>query len=809
MLNVKQWSTDWAGRTLTFEVGKLALQATASLTVQYGDTKLLATVVLSDTIRDGVDYFPLSVEFQEKLNAAGKIKGSRFIKMEGRPSDDSILTGRLIDRSIRPLFDTSIRNDLQVAITPLSIDKDADAAVVGLIAASAVVAISPIIFDGPIGGARVGRDADGTFILNPTSEQIEATGMDVFVSGTPDKLVMVEAAASEIPEADMYAAMKWGCEQLAPVIDIISKMAADLGTTKEAVAAEKTTMDEMKDVANAYLASMADTHMYDRKRTGKKERNEMIAMLADGLKAHLLEKGYEEDSFGKILKEVKYMISDVVSKRILDKGERLDGRALDEVRELYGEVDLVPRVHGASLFMRGDTQVLNTVALGAPGDVQLLDTMQEDDTTKRYMHHYFDAPFTYGEAGFFRGPSRRAIGHGALAEKALLPVLPAVEDFPYTMRVVSEIMGSNGSSSMASTCASSLTLMAAGVPIKRAVAGIAMGLASESDESGNITRFKVLTDLQDVEDGNGGMDFKITGTTEGITAIQMDTKTKGLTWEIVDQTVKQSAAARKGILEMMHGVIAEPRAELSPYAPRIVTIQIDPEKIGDIIGPGGKTIKKIIEETGVDIDIEDDGRVLITSTDAEGTDKAIQIIKDLTREIEAGEEFEGKVVRIEDFGAFVNLIPGKDGLVHVSEMAWERTDKPSDVVSIGDMVKVKVKEIDNMGRVNLSMKVLKPKPEGYQERPPRDNNRGGGNRNGGPRNNGPRPHGGKPSGQHHGHARNSGARHAPRPPHGDRPRHDAPKPTTPTYTDNPANAGAKAEGGKKKGGLFGFGRKDV
>lgn len=805
MLDVKQWSTEWAGRTLTFEVGKLALQATAALTVQYGDTKVLATVVLSDSIRDGVDYFPLSVEFQEKLNAAGKIKGSRFIKLEGRPSDDAVLTGRLIDRSIRPLFDTSLRNDLQVVITPLSIDKDADTAVVGLIAASAVVAISPIAFDGPIAGARIGRDADGSLVLNPTLEQIAEHGMDIFVAGTPDKLVMVEAAASEIPESEMYTAMKWGCAALTPVIDLIATMVTALGTTKIEAAAAASELDTMKAIASAFLADNADSMMYDRARTGKKERNDMIAALADGLKAHLLEKGYEEDKMGKVLKEVKYLISEVVSKRILDKGQRLDGRKLDEVRELYGEVDLVPRVHGASLFMRGDTQVLNTIALGAPGDVQLLDTMQEDDTTKRYMHHYFDAPFTYGEAGFFRGPSRRAIGHGALAEKAILPVLPPVEEFPYTMRSVSEIMGSNGSSSMASTCASSLTLMAAGVPIKRAVAGIAMGLASESDVNGTITRYKVLTDLQDVEDGEGGMDFKITGTSEGITAIQMDTKTKGLTWEIVDQTMKQSADARKEILAMMATVIAAPRAELSPYAPRIVTLQINPEKIGDIIGPGGKTIKKIVEETGVDIDIEQDGRVLITSKDAAATERAIQIITDLTREIEAGEEFDGKVVRLEDFGAFVELLPGKDGLVHVSEMAWERTNKPSDLVKLGDIVKVKVKEIDNLGRVNLSMKVLVPKPAGYEERPPRDAARGprpGGDR--GPRNHGPRPDGGKPHGQHQGHARNSGARHATRPPHGDRPPHETPKPVTPTYTDNPANAGAKKDNGKK--GLFGFKR---
>jgi polyribonucleotide nucleotidyltransferase len=463
--------------------------------------------------------------------------------------------------------------------------------------------------------------------------------------------------------------------------------------------------------------------------------------------------------------------------------------------------------------MRGDTQVLNTIALGAPGDVQLLDTMQEDDTTKRYMHHYFDAPFTYGEAGFFRGPSRRAIGHGALAEKAILPVLPTVEDFPYAMRSVSEIMGSNGSSSMASTCASSMTLMAAGVPIKRAVAGIAMGLASESDANGTITRYKVLTDLQDVEDGEGGMDFKITGTTEGITAIQMDTKTKGLTWEIVDQTVKQSAVARKQILAMMATIIAEPRAELSEYAPRIVTLQINPEKIGDIIGPGGKTIKKIVEETGVDIDIEQDGRVLITSKDAEGTQKAIDIIKNLTREIEAGEIFEaGKVVRVEEFGAFVELVPGKDGLVHVSEISWERTDKVSDVLKLGDIVKVKVKEIDNQGRVALTIKGLTPKPEGYQERPPRSNDRGprpGGNsrgpRPGGDR--GPRPaqDGNRSTGG--GYIKNSGPHHAPRPPHGDRPAHVPPAAAQHTYTDNPANSGAKTDGGKKKG-LFGFGKKN-
>jgi len=433
------------------------------------------------------------------------------------------------------------------------------------------------------------------------------------------------------------------------------------------------------------------------------------------------------------LNNIKEYVAEVITKRILDKDERLDGRSLTEIRELLSEVDILPRVHGSALFMRGDTQVLSVTTLGAPGQVQTLDSMEEEGT-KRYMHHYNDGPYSYGEAKPMRGPSRRAIGHGALAERALEPVLPPAEEFPYAMRVVSEVMGSNGSSSMASTCASSLTLMAAGVPIKKAVAGIAMGLAS--DKKGN---WKILTDLQDVEDGPGGMDFKIAGTKDGITAVQMDTKTHGLTWDIVEETLKRSKDARAEILAVMNKIIAEPRADLSPYAPRIITIQIDPEKIREVIGPGGKIINKIIEDTGVQIDIEQDGRVMVTSNDAEGMQKAIQIIKSLTREVEAGETFEGTVVRLEDFGAFVQILPNKDGLVHVSEISWERTNKPSDALKLGDKVNVKVKEIDNLGRVNLSMKALLTRPEGAQDysdsRPPRsgggrggfgDRNRGGG-----------------------------------------------------------------------------------
>jgi len=437
----------------------------------------------------------------------------------------------------------------------------------------------------------------------------------------------------------------------------------------------------------------------------KKERNEMIAEIKEKAVEALASSAIEEDFHGKALSNLKLYVSKEITKRILENGQRLDGRKLTEIRGLLSEVDLLPRVHGSAMFMRGDTQALSVVTLGSPGDVQLLDTMEKDGT-KRYMHHYNDAPYTYGEAGPMRGPSRRAIGHGALAERALEPVLPAVEKFPYTIRVVSEIMGSNGSSSMASTCGSSLSLMASGVPLTRSVAGIAMGLAS--DASGKWT---VLTDLQDVEDGPGGMDFKIAGTEQGITAVQMDTKTDGLTWDIVEQAVNQSKAARTEILGVMAGAIAESRTELSPYAPRIETIQINPEKIGDVIGPGGKTIKKLVEETGAQIDIEQDGRVMITTNDGEAMRLAVEKIQLIVKEIEAGEIYDGKVVRIEDFGAFVNLIPGKDGLVHVSEISWDHVSKPSDELKLNQIVKVKVKEIDNLGRVNLSMKALLPRPE--------------------------------------------------------------------------------------------------
>lgn len=710
MLDIKSWSLEWGGRTLTIETGRFALQSTRSVTVRYGDTVLMATVVKSPNVRPGLDYFPLMVDFEEKLYAAGKIKGSRFIKREGRPSDESILMGRLVDRSIRPLFDDRMRNDVQVVVTPLAIDGQNDAAIVGLVAACAVLTISSLPWNGPIAAARVGMDKDGGFLLNITQDQLmENNALDLVVAGTSEKLVMVEAGASEVPEKTILEAIQWGLKQTQIVVDFLKKIQAEAGSPKEVVEVntEETPIAKAKKIVTEFMANSADTMIFNSVKISRQERNAMLDTIKTAVKEKLTAEGIEETVQINVFAELKYLVGDVISERILDKEQRLDGRALTEIRELQTAVDLLPRVHGSGMFMRGDTQVLSVVTLGAPGDVQTLDTMEEEGK-KRYMHHYNDTPFAYGEAGPLRGPGRRAIGHGALAERALEPVLPAEIDFPYAIRVVSEVMGSNGSSSMASTCGSTLSLMAAGVPIKKPVAGIAMGLAS--DEKG---RWKVLTDLQDIEDGHGGMDFKIAGTRDGITAIQMDTKTQGLSWEIVEQTIKQAREARLVILDTMKAVIAEPRPDLSEFAPRIITIQIDPEKIRDVIGPGGKVINKIIDETGVQIDIEQDGRVMVTSNNAEGMQKAIKIIESLTKDVQPGEIYEGPVVRMEDFGVFVQILPNKDGMVHVSEISWNRVGRPSDVLKMGEIVKVKVKEIDNLGRVNLTIKELTEKPEGW------------------------------------------------------------------------------------------------
>lgn len=735
-MEIRTWSLNWGGRELTVEVGHFALNTNASCTVRLGDTVLLATAVRSKTTREGLDFFPLMVNFEEKLYAAGKIKGSRFIKREGRPTEDSILSGRLVDRSIRPLFSTNERHDVQVILTALSYDSENDPQIPSLIAASIALSISDIPWDGPIAGVRYGK-VDGAWKVNPTVIERLRAEADLVIAGSAEKLIMVEAACKDVPDAEVVEAMKKGAVELKPVVDFIAKIQTEIGKTK--VDLHPTTNEfEAKLVAaesdaRELIKSHVNDWMFDVVKAGRAERVLMVDRFAEAIKQLLESKETDEVVKKIVLARVKIYVEEFISERLLAKEQRLDGRKLNEIRSLDIEVGLLPRTHGTGMFKRGDTQVLSVVTLGAPGDVQTIDTMEEDGT-KRYMHHYNDTPATYGETGPLRGAGNRSIGHGALAERALEPMLPAENDFPYAIRVVSEVFGSNGSSSMASTCGSTLALMDAGVPLKKPVAGIAMGLAS--DDKG---KYKIITDLQDVEDGPGGMDFKITGTANGITAIQMDTKTHGLSWEIVEQTFKQSKEARLKILEAMIKVIAEPRKEMSPYAPRIETIMIDPEKIRDVIGPGGKMINKIIAECGVEIDIEDDGRVCVTSTDREGMARAINWVKELTHEVVAGEQYEGTVVRLEDFGVFVQVLPGQDGLVHVSEIAWGHTNRPSDVLKLGDKVKVIVREIDSMGRINLSIKQLLPKPEGYIDRPAFDRGprgamqrggRGGGGRGG-------------------------------------------------------------------------------
>ncbi len=735
---IKQWSLNWAGRTLTVETGKFALQTNASCTVRYGDTVILATATMSGKTREGIDFFPLMVNFEEKLYAAGKIKGSRFIKREGRPTDDAILSGRLVDRSIRPLFDQNMRSDVQVILTALSYDPENDPQIPALVAASIALSLSNIPWAGPIGGVRIGK-VNGAWKVNPAVAEREAGAGDIIIAGTPERLVMVEGECQEIPEAEIMAAMKQGAEALAPLMQFIKTIVSEAGQAKidpRAKTMEKeAALAAIEKEADAFIQSHVSDWIFDSAKPGRAERVAMVDKFSEAIKEMLTAKeGVDEAHTKIILGRVKTYVEKYITEQILKNEQRLDGRKLTDVRPLTIETALLPRTHGSGMFQRGDTQVLSVVTLGAPGDVQTLDTMEEEGT-KRYMHHYSDTPATYGETGPLRGPGNRAIGHGALAERALEPVLPAETDFPYAIRVVSEVLGSNGSSSMASTCGSTLALMDAGVPIKKPVAGIAMGLASEGLDGLSTApsttlgvRWKVLTDLQDIEDGPGGMDFKITGTRDGITAMQMDTKTHGLSWDIVEETFAQSREARVKILDAMTSVIAAPRPDLSPFAPRIVTIIINPDKIRDVIGPGGKMINKIIAETGVSIDIEDDGRVFVTSDDAAGMEKAVQWVKDLTREVQSGETFDGTVVRLEDFGAFVNILPGQDGLVHVSEIAWARTNRPSDVLRLGDKVKVLVREIDNLGRINLSMKQLLPKPDGFVEQPAFDR----GPRRGGP-----------------------------------------------------------------------------
>ncbi len=728
----KVFKREWLGRPLIIKTGKVAKQADAAVWVQYGETVVQATVVQARSERAGIEFFPLMVDLQEKLYAAGIIKGSRWIKREGRPTDQSVLTGRMIDRAIRPLFITGDNRDVQIIISVLAVDQENDHDIVALLAASAALAMSGLNWKGPIGGVRVAL-IDNKFVFNPTYKEQNKSTLDLIVAGTDKKVIMLEAGAQEVPENLILEAIMAGQKELQGAIELIKELQQNTVAKLEPLVIqepedeeEKKALEEEKkllEISRAWLKNNVNKILFNREYYTKGERKLAVKAIKEQLRNYLKSQKIAKDEINNIIKKTaEEAIDTEVTRAIIEDKKRVDGRALDEIRPLSAEVSILPRDHGTSLFSRGETQVMSIVTLGAPGLEQSLESI-EGESKKRYMHHYNFPPYSVGEVSPLRGTGRREIGHGALAEKALLPVIPEKDKFSYTIRVVSETLGSNGSSSMASTCASTLALMDAGVPIKKPVVGIAMGLASNDDMS----KWEVITDIQDLEDGDGGMDFKITGTDTGLTAIQLDTKTDGLTEEIISKTLSQGRVALNQILTVVKKAIPEPRAELSEYAPRLVSFNVDPEKIGAIIGPGGKIINKIIEETGVSIDIEDDGLVTICGTDSVMVEKAVNQVKTLVHVFKAGEIIKGKVVRILDFGAFISLNSSQDGMVHVSELAPYRIEKPSDFLNIGDEVTVKIKEIDDQGRINLTMKGLSENEQLWKEEKGKSNNSFGSN----------------------------------------------------------------------------------
>ncbi|MDD3487016.1 MAG: polyribonucleotide nucleotidyltransferase [Candidatus Moranbacteria bacterium] len=697
-MSVKKFETEIAGRKLVLETGLLAGQANASITARYGDTVVLATAVMSRAAREGMNYFPLMVDYEEKFYASGKIKGSRFIKREGRPTDEAVLNGRLIDRTLRPLFNQQMRNEVQVIITVLSIDQENDPALVGTIAASAALAVSDIPWNGPVGAVRIG-EKNGEIVINPFNGDLASSAYDIFACGVEGKINMIETGAREVSEEKIFAAFVEAQKVIDQIVAFINGIQKEIGKTKREAIIIAPDEGFKKEIVGQFSEKIAPA-LY------QKDHNIQTQMqndLFDEVAAYVKEKYPEEASNKKelALAAVDAEMERLFEENVLEKDERPDGRKLDEVRPISCQAGLLPRTHGSALFTRGETQVLSVVTLGAPGMEQIVDTMELDEK-KRFMHHYNFPPFSVGEVRPMRGPGRREIGHGALAEKALVSVAPDKGKFPYTIRVVSEVLSSNGSSSMASTCASNLALMDAGVPTKAVIGGISVGIVV-----GSGGKYKLLSDIQGPEDHFGGMDFKITGSKEGITAIQLDVKVDGLTADMIRDTLEQSRKNRIAIINIMNETIDAPRADLSPYAPRVITIRINPDKIRDVIGPGGKVINQIIDETGVEIDIEDDGLVFITSDNKEAGEKALQWVKNLTHEVVAGEEFKGRITRILNFGAFAEILPGQEGLVHISEISEKRIGKVDDVLKVGQIVNVKVKEIDNLGRINLTMRGLK------------------------------------------------------------------------------------------------------
>lgn len=690
-----------AGQSLSLEVGRVAKQADGAVFVTYGETVVLVTATMSKEPREGIDFFPLLVDYEERLYAAGKIPGG-FIKREGRPSEAAILAARTIDRPLRPLFPEGFRNDVQIVATVLSVDQDHSPEIAAMIGASAALTISPIPFEGPIGAVQVSY-LNGEYIINPTAAEQEDSDLNLIVAGTEDAIMMVEAGAHELSEEIVLDGILRGHDEIKRIVAFQRELQQKVGKEKTEVAVAE--LD--REIVEQVTAFAAEKMLAAIRTEEKLAREAAIEDVEAEVAAHFLALWGEEEYQAKakdVAGTLENLVREEVRRLIAQDQVRPDGRGVDEIRPISCEVGVLPRTHGSGLFTRGQTQVLTVGTLGAASDEQILDGLGEEES-KRYMHHYNFPSYSVGEVRPMRGPGRREIGHGALAERALLPVLPDEEAFPYTIRLVSEVLESNGSSSMASVCGSTLALMDAGVPITKPVAGIAMGLIKHGDH------LSILSDIQGMEDHLGDMDFKVAGTKDGITAIQMDIKISGISREVLSQALEQAKQGRLFILGKMAEAIAEPRAELSPHAPRIFTMEIHPDKIRDVIGPGGKQIKRIIDETGVKIDIEDDGRVFIAAVDGDAGERAAAIINDLVREPEVGELYLGKVTRIMNFGAFVEILPGKEGLVHISQLAHERVGKVEDVVQVGDQIMVKLTEIDRQGRLNLSRKEAMPKED--------------------------------------------------------------------------------------------------
>ena len=702
----KSYSTNLAGRELTIETGKIAGLANGSVVVKYGDTVVMVNVTAAKEPKEGTDFFPLSVDYEEKLYAVGKIPGS-YTKREGKPTDKAILTSRAIDRPLRPLFPKDFRNDVCVTATVLSVEQDNSPEVCSMIGAACALEISDIPFNGPTAAVAVGW-VDGEIVINPTVEQRKKSKLTATVAGTLEKITMIEAGADEIPNDTMLEAIKKAHEEIKNICNFISKIKQEIGKPKFEYKSFAVDPEFYQDI----VANFKDRMYQDVQAQEKEVRDANIEKITEDITAYITEK-YGEDAAEERKMEIADSIHDLekacVREMILEEHKRPDGRKIDEIRPLSCEVGVLPRTHGSAIFTRGQTQVMSVVTLGMISEEQMLDGIDEEET-KRYMHQYNFPSYSVGEAKPSRGPGRREIGHGALAEKALVPVIPSEADFPYAIRVVSEVLSSNGSTSQGSVCGSTLSLLDAGVPLKDMVAGIAMGLIKHDD------KVAVLSDIQGMEDHLGDMDFKVAGTEKGITAIQMDIKIAGIDKEILAKALTQAKAGRIHILNEMRKTISAPKPELSKYAPKIITMNINPDKIRDVIGPGGKVITKIIEETGVKIDIEQTGEVFIAGIDADMIKLAQKKIHDIVAEAEVGQTYTGKVTRIMNFGAFVEILPGKEGLLHISHIAHERVSKVEDVLNIGDEVEVKVTEIDEKGRVNLSRKVLLPKPEKVEKK---------------------------------------------------------------------------------------------